>query len=92
MSERLAAWWAHYVAPVVRCWLGDRESPRSLELHVQALRARAEDDSRRLRAILREHAAQAAADAAEDAHVRQMQAEIRRLAELRRQQRASGPR
>ncbi len=102
MSDRLADWWADYVAPVVRWWLGDRESPRCLEVRAQALHARTEDDSRRLReqqdvilrlrAILREHAAQAAADAAEDAHIRQMQAEIRQLAELRRQQRADGPR
>src|SRR5712692_10567670 len=88
MSDRLADWWADYVAPVVRWWLGDRESPRCLEVRAQALHARTEDDSRRLR----EHAAQAAADAAEDAHIRQMQAEIRQLAELRRQQRADGPR
>ena len=100
MSDRLAGWWAQYVAPVVRRWFGDRESRRCLELRVQALRARAEDDSRRLQeqrdvilrlgAILREHAAQATADAAEEARIRQVQVEIRRLAELRRQQRARG--
>src|SRR5882762_1477448 len=91
MSERLAAWWVHYVAPVVRWWLGDRASPRALELRMQALQARAENDSRRLReqhdvvlrlrAIVRQYQAQAAADAAEEAQIRQMQAEIRRLAE-----------
>jgi len=96
MSDRLAGWWAQYVAPVVRRWFGDRESRRCLELRVQALRARAEDDSRRLQeqrdvilrlgAILREHAPQATADAAEEARIRQVQVEIRRLAELRRQQ------
>jgi hypothetical protein len=42
----------------------------------------------RLRASLWEHEAHARADAGEDARIQQAQAEIRRLADLRRRQRA----
>jgi hypothetical protein len=78
----------------------ESRQPRSLEVRVQALQARAEDDSRRLReqhdvvlrlrAIVRQYQEQAVADAAEELQIRRAQAEIRRLAELRRAQ-AAGP-
>ena len=78
--------------------LGERETRRSLKMRVEALCARAADDSRRLReqqdeimrlrAIVRQYA-DATADAVREAarenvRIRQAQEEIRRLSELRR--------
>jgi len=97
MRSRVGSWVAQAVARVRRRWFGDRDTRRTLELRVEALMRRFADDARRLReqeeelvrlrAIVRQHAEAEAAASREQVRIGRAQAEIRRLAELRRQRR-----